>query len=368
MKIACIISHQMSQRDGIADKIATQVEMWTKNGAQVKCFAMVLADKEVEIPVKAQQFFRGSSRNVLARFLNDSKAYGQMAAEVRAFDPDLIYMRWEPYKFCLKRLLISYPSVCEINGDDRTELKIKRFSNFFNFCRYAWSHLTWNKLLRCYKGFSFVTYELREMHKNLLNDAQSVVVPNGIALDPDHFCTSSPPEANELPRVVFLGSNSYAWHGLEKLKRVAELTRGRLEFDLFTNDKSLVWPDNVEHHGFVEREIYGKIVQRAACGLGPLEISKSGLKEACSLKIRNYLGYGTPAVCFNPDTAFIDQDPWFFGKFDQNSTAEEIAENLVHFANKVHGRKITLEELVGSIDSESLENRRLDFLRNVCRS
>lgn len=145
----------------------------------------------------------------------------------------------------------------------------------------------------------------------------SLVMPNGVLFENTKRVID---ERGDTPIVVFIASEFAPWHGLGILLRsLVKSTRG-LELHLVgkvqKEDLQLVESDDrVVLHGSLTQEDLAPILARAWVGLSSFGLEKTGMKEACSLKVREYLAAGVPVYaghrdCFPPEFEyFLECEP-----------------------------------------------------------
>lgn len=136
------------------------------------------------------------------------------------------------------------------------------------------------------------------------------VYPNGIYLKG----TEVVPDRREGGlKYLFAGSLAAPWHGLD----VA--VKGLLSVDPDAEihvagprvDIPVGCSEQVVFHGELTRVGLGEVAQFCDAGLGTFALDKKGMKQACTLKVREYLAIGLPVVSGAIDSGFPVEFPYY---------------------------------------------------------
>jgi hypothetical protein len=95
-----------------------------------------------------------------------------------------------------------------------------------------------------------------------------------------------------------------------------------------------------------------------------LALERKNMKEACPLKVREYLSYGYPIVIGYEDTAFLGKDVDFILKLKGDKSNESSVELMRHFIEKTKAY-IVSSDSIRSIDVRELEEERLSFIEKI---
>jgi hypothetical protein len=196
----------------------------------------------------------------------------------------------------------------EVNADLNQEANSLPF-----FKRMAFIFLKDRFVMRAKKLF-FVSQEIAKRYQK--SEGKSYVFSN---------CVHSLEEETILPRgnkVVFVGSDQYAWQGVDYLYHLTKLMP-EYEFHLLggISDPKL---SNVISHGVVQGDEYRKLLKQMDFAIGTLAFFRSGLNEGSPLKVRDYIRFDLPCVVSYIDTDFNDQ--LFVLKINVNNLSEEVSE------------------------------------------
>ena len=140
MKIAYILTWNLRHNDGVTRKVICQVQTWRNLGYQVEIFCASELDGELTFPARVFRKCR-IWRNPLGIFFN-RQIYSNLCQEVRAFAPDIIYLRWEFHKNALARLMKDVPTVIELNTYFAGEFNRRAKENWVERLRFWYYKLT----------------------------------------------------------------------------------------------------------------------------------------------------------------------------------------------------------------------------------
>lgn len=354
VRIAYVCYWFLLDKDGVAYKIDGQVDRWREAGHDVEVFCLTR-------PVDGRMPSRPGWRTIpFESTLGRMTGMRRLAAEVTAWVPDAIYLRYDFFGPPVPRLLRSFVSVVEVNADDQEEVRLRRrhrsLSRFYN-------ELNRRALFRSARGLVCVTHELAAKPNFAGFGKPTLVIGNGVDLA--RIRELPPPAVDGPPRVVFLGSSGQRWHGVDKISLLAEkLPEAR--FDIIGYPSGAIdFPvtPNMQVHPPLSRTDYEPLLARADMAIGTLALHRKNMSEACPLKVREYLGHGLPVVIAYEDTDFTDEDPWFLLRLPnrESNIAEGFGE-ISAFLNSVRGRRVSRTDVEDRIGSHEKERRRLDFI------
>jgi hypothetical protein len=199
-----------------------------------------------------------------------------------------------------------------------------------------------NKSIRHAAGIIGVTNELVEYEKSRINDFSkiSIVYPNGIKMGKKIF---NDRRSIDIPEILFVASYFYSWHGLDLL--IADVENSDSDFLIhIVGNVSKKDAENLKKdkrfilHSNLNSEEISKLSEQCWIALGSFALYRKNLKEASTLKVREYLNNGLPVY-----SGHIDSFPknFLFYKYDALNI-----QNILEFAHKV--RVIDKEEVMNS--------------------
>lgn len=178
MKIAYLIHWNEGPESGVFKKIISQARTWQALGHEPALFLFSRGTAAIwtEAETGGLPVYRETYRGRLGR----TPRFQALTAQVRAWEPDVIYHRFDLYYPSLPRLLRDYPSVLEINTNDVAELALEggrlRLRRIYHL-------LTRRRVLQAAGGYVFVSGELAEAESFRRYAKSGVVIGNGIPLD-----------------------------------------------------------------------------------------------------------------------------------------------------------------------------------------
>ncbi len=366
MKIAYILTWNLRQRDGVTSKVEKQVEAWRSFGHEVEVFCASCL--ETEAPFAANVFHRRRIWDHPVALITNRRTYQSLCNAVRAFKPDVSYLRWEFYKSSLAELMRDIPTVIELNSIYKSEFRSRAKTSTVDRIRYLYYLMTGAKFERCAAGFIGVTQEILDNRKVELPGIPTVVIPNLTNLTGKSPVLFEGP-ADDLPRVVYMIGADNPWHGVDDVLRFAEQTIGQLEFDLiagYEHSQELL-PANVTWHSCLNATEFQHIFKGVSCGLGTAGLHAKDMEEACPLKVRDYLSAGLPVILPYKDTAFMGRDTpdWVLEVPNRSGGLLVAKDEILGFVNTMRGRRISLEEIEPYVGSDYWEAKRMVFLEEI---
>jgi hypothetical protein len=224
------------------------------------------------------------------------------------------------------------------------------------------------RLLSEADGFVCVAHELAESPWLVALGRPATVVGN--SLDVGRF-PHAPPVRNERPRGVFLGAPGLAWHGVDKIRLLAE-RMPEFDFDVVgpsADDLGGPVPANLVLHGFLERERYEPIVLNADFAIGTLALHRQTINETAPLKLREYLAYGLPMILAHDDPDLTSSPQWFVLKLpNQESNIEDSIQEIRAWVRDIVGRRIARDIAERLVSTSAKEPARLAFMERVART
>jgi glycosyltransferase involved in cell wall biosynthesis len=365
MRIAYVAVHleKKLMTGGVGAKIKTQVRLWRENGHDVRLF--LLTPDGIEIP--GASIFRFSSPVKLPFLKFAAKEFSRfielsrLVESVRAFNPDVIYLRYGLFALPLQKLFDVAPVVVELNSNDVDEYR-SRGAFFFQANR-----LTRGITLGRAAGWVVTSHEIGSLPVNQGFKNPRCVIANGI--DFDAF-TPLPAPKNDRPVIAFVGTPGYRWHGVDKLHDLA-LACADIKFDVigYQADDQASKPANIVFHGFLGRDDYMKILAGADVSCGSLALHRNNMQEASPLKVRESLAYGVPMILPFMDTDLHDLDADFLLRLpNTEDNVRSNADAIREFAHRMRGRRVDRAVIFPRLDQRRKEQARLAFFSQILES
>lgn len=200
------------------------------------------------------------------------------------------------------------------------------------------------RILRATHGIVGVTDEIRCYELDRAGCKKpSMVLPNGISLEGIQFKPPSVFNGKSL-QLAFVSSQFAPWHGLDRLLKGLRLWRsrspslilhliGRLTPAQETAIQRMGLDEMVRIHGVLYGSDLDEVISSCHLAIGSLALHRTGLREACALKVREYAARGLPFVMSHDDPDLPARLPWVL-KIPADESPVEI-DALVNFAKEV---------------------------------
>lgn len=353
MKIAYLISHNISRNDGVTKKIKGQIDEWQKLGCKVKVFAIVphAADSILD----AQKYLLGNYLSSRLTKIN------KLLADMEDFGPDCVYFRYDTWSMTLSHILKKYKSIAELNTYDLGEfyLLMKKEKTVKSALRYFVYKLLRGAILSKVAGIVGVTKEIAEHPSVLRYKKKCVVIPNAIDLSKFEIIKTGI-KGNRIG-LFFIGTPNQPWHGVDIIEFLSQ-HMPQYDFHIVgingKNGNNLFW------HGYLCKKDYISILKKCHICIGSLAIYRNQMFEACPLKVREYLALGYPVIIGYEDTAFlhVKNKIDFIYKIDpQNINVSDVQ----IFIEKMYAKVVTASEVEKYISASVIEKQRVSFFVDV---
>lgn len=362
MRIAYVSLHWPRTRNsGVGKKIESQLSVWNALGNEARLFMHTVPYEPPSDLIEADYLFYANSGKIKTE-LNRIAAMMRMVAAVRAFRPDLIYLRYGIYVFPSHRLMDIAPLIEEINTNDLTQHEeLGRIYSLYN-------RLTRGIILRRVRGLVTVSRELAASSAFASYHKRTQVIANGWEMDD---FPQLPAPFNKIPRLVFIGHPGCSWHGVDKLVALARLIPD-VQLDIIGYHELAglePLPENIRLHGYLALQDYKNVLACADVAISSLALHRVQLEEASPLKSRECLAFGLPMVISYIDTDLDDLDCDFLLKIpNKEDNIQTHAPVIRDFAYRMRGRRTDREILMSHIASRPKELARLSFFDKITRN
>ncbi|UPT77641.1 glycosyltransferase family 4 protein [Sulfurovum sp. XGS-02] len=358
MKILYLSDTDLDGTSGVAQKILMQSNQWSKQGHHVSLVSLEslsffsfqgerLTEPKIDIKRRGWKIF-----------VHLLLSTWRLKKILKTVDYDIVYMRYRLYSPFLKRALGYHPQIVEINTDDINEYKFS--SKLLYFYNKFFRHL----FLQFVDGLVCVSHELQQKFEYL--SKPSIVIGNGINTDMYAFEQST---GSKRPSLVFIGSPSQQWHGVDKIIFLAEKL---IEFDFHIIGMDGENRDNLFFHGYLSNDKAKDLVKDQDIGIGTLSLYENKMTEASPLKTRQYFAHGLPVIYAYEDTDIKGKKPFILKLPNTKTNIEENIEEirdfvlLVYHDNKV--RQLAREFAEKKLDVSVKENQKIEFFDMILQS
>ena len=358
MRIAYISLHwPRTVTTGVGKKIRQQISTWQALGHDARFFMHTHPHNPASDLLDGEHFIY-EKKNLMQTELNRIRASSKLVASVRAFRPDIIYLRYGMYVYPVHQLAVIAPIVEEINTNDLTQQEDlgKIFSLYNRYTR--------GILLKRMNALITVSRELAVEPAFSSYKKVTEVIANGIDLN---AVQPLPAPQNDVPRLLFIGSPGFSWHGVDKLIQLAAALP-EFQIDIVGYDKLSGYgplPANLNLHGYLNSKEYLAVMAKADVAISSLALHRIGLEEASPLKSRECLAYGLPMILAYIDTDLHDMDCDFLLQIPNAEDNIQSHKDVIRdFVYRMRGKRAERAK-IAPIDQQYKETKRLAFFEKI---
>lgn len=352
MRIAYFCHVNGGSRSGVFHKIGGQVDLWRREGHEVRVFLATRDD------VEQWRSRLGDSR--VCRYagpLSRLRAMVELVRSVRRFRPDVIYLRWDLFYPPMLAFPRRVPLVVDINTNDVVEYALGTKG------RAIYNARTRGLVMGRARALVFISDDLSRKSAFRGFRATHYVITNGVDLT---AYPSLPSPDNDRPRLVFVGSAGQPWHGLDKVLALARL-RPAWGFDIVGMTEDEGSPPNVTWHGSLNRDEVIQVLAQADVGIGSLALHRNQMFGGSPLKVREYLAVGLPVLYAYDDADADVLDGYVLSIANTESAINDEIDRIDAFVNRSMGARVPRSS-VGHISTAAKEQQRLALFEAVARA
>lgn len=358
MRIAYVSLHWLrTLNSGVGKKIQSQISAWKDYGHEVKFFMHAAKRLDESALVPGEIVYYTESGKFVSELKRISAIYPLLDA-VRAFHPDLIYIRYGMYVYPVHRLAEIAPLVEEITTNDLSQ------HGGLGVLYGLYNRITRGILIRNTSGLVCLSNELANAPFNVKYQKPTVVIGDGINMK--NIQPLAAP-ANEKPQIAFIGSPDSIWQGVDKLPAFA---RACPDVEIHIIGYSHLKPEtdipkNLHLHGYLSTVDYKKVLANMDCAIGSLALHRIQLNESSPLKTRECLALGLPMILPYHDTDLHYLESDFLLKIQNTENNIQTHANIIRdFAYRMRGRRVD-NTLIAHLNQEVKERERLLFFEQV---
>jgi glycosyltransferase involved in cell wall biosynthesis len=269
-----------------------------------------------------------------------------------AIEYDAVVVRWTTPSPLFLRFARRVPVFTEHHTMEVPELESKR--GLMNRALELLERRYSPRILASVRGIIAVTGEIRDYESaRARRSLPSLVLPNGVSAADYQQVVRCRPAPGRVS-VAFVSSRFAAWQGLDRLiaglrawqgrKPAVELhVVGELNAAQQRELLGLSFAGEVRLHGVLDKHGLAGVLSRCAVGMGSLAVHRKALREACALKVREYIASGLPVAIAYSDPDLPRDLPWVH-RIPADDSPVSIA-GLVGFARDVWERPGLSEEI-----------------------
>lgn len=363
MKIVYITEVNLDTPSGVLHKLNQQVEAWQKSGHEVHVisFPTVVPVNNSHILLTAlaktcfvyrNDLLSKCFSNSVFNFLNKIFGIRKVKKYIFSINPDIIYIR-EMIAFPrINEMFGDFPVVMESNTLLEKELKFSGYKLrlFYNMFQ--------NLLNTRIDGFIGVTDEISESYAKYKKPYRTI--GNSIYIDETQVVSRT---VSDSIKLIFVGTPGCEWHGVDKFVTMAKMFP-KYEFYLVGPKLAEVSVKNIHQVGFLDKEELYELYKDIDVAVGTLALHRNGMKQACPLKVREYLSFGIPTIISYQDFDISNQE-FILNLENIESCIEDNQDEICQFIEKWKGRRVSMKTIYPLISTEVKESLRLKFMSEI---
>ncbi len=187
-------------------------------------------------------------------------------------------------------------------------------------------------------------------------------VSNGLMVDSIKLASDY---RSTMPEFIFIASIFSEWHGLDKVLTALSIDKSALRLHIVgqVSDEQITKDQRIVYHGLLNTQQITELCAQCDLGLGSFALERKQMREACTLKVREYLAQGLPVYAGHKDVAFPEDFPYF----NNQEFSVECAINLAEYY-KPHSRLQVREAAIPYIDKQRIVFQTAEWLGQVVDS
>ena len=197
----------------------------------------------------------------------------------------------------------------------KEELELRGSRSGFGWVKVLLERLFGRSTLRRVLGQVAVTPEILAYEEGRLHGLKKLgfLYPNGIEIQPRRFLDH---RSGDVPELIFVASYFSPWHGLDKIIHALMVDDSRCVLHVVgrVSDEDMVsckLDNRIVLHGHLDEERLKRLMSKTWCGLSSFALERQAMKQACTLKVREYLEAGLPVYAGHVDSGLPKNFPYF---------------------------------------------------------
>lgn len=263
--------------------------------------------------------------------------------------------------------------IATVHHTKELEEQLSAGSRASRYARWAFERLNGHRILSRVDGIVGVTDEIRDYEvARAGGDKKATTVANGIDVGAVKQTGFAPFDGRTL-RLLFVASDPSPWHGVDRLIRSVASFRSQVRVSVDIVGHQGREPGTVERagdhevhfHGTLRGEKLDAVAARANLAVATLGLARKNLRQACSLKTREYLARGLPII-YGYDDVDLSPDLPFTLKVPNSEALLEFDE-ICSFAAKMNSERAQSirEFAVARLDWSPKLSGLLNFARSL---
>lgn len=342
---------------GIIYKVRDQIQHWHEQGAQVRLISLYsfkIYDSDLNL-IEDKYSYNIQAHHSLITLFRLFYSTFKLFWHLEKYSFDLIYMRTRPYMPMTRLALKNYKIIMELNTNDIEEWKsLNRLMHIYNLSTRKWFY-------SLAIGFTAVGDEIANLYKKFNRPIK--VIGNAIRVNDYELIEST---GNIRPRVCFVGSPGFPWHGIDKIKYLASKLKD-VDF-IFIGEADEDY-ENVKFYGYCPLNKVTELLHTCDVAIGTMSLHEKGMDSTSTIKTRQYLAQGLPIFYGYKETDFSREEEFLLELPNTPDNVEknvkEIETFIFHCFQNDELRKKCREFAEKYLDVSVKEKQRLDYIKKL---
>jgi len=359
MKVLYIIDQSVEEglTSGIIQKIQGKIRYWDECGVTVELLSLYnfkLYSSELNLIDKSNSFKlkKHTKINTLIRLIFSTY---KLKKHISHFDYDLFYMRTRLYIPFYKNIFNKRKLILELNSNDLAEFKLMPWPV------YIYHRITRQFLYSSATAFVSVSDELTTLYDKF--NLRTCTIANGIDLEAYKYYSCP---VNKRPKIVFMGSPGYCWHGIDKIQYLASEL---VDFDFYIYGVEGKDSENIYYKGYLNGDLLRSELALYDIGISTLSLHEKNMEEASPLKSRQYMAHGIPFIYAYDDTDLVGNEKFTLkipnSKNNVKEALVEIKSFIVSSLRNERRREEARSFACEKIESLKKEAIRINFFKSI---
>jgi glycosyltransferase involved in cell wall biosynthesis len=296
---------------GIMEQLKSEEKAAQKNNLNWTVRSFGTFSNESEIFVKQPGTFSGllSFRRDYYNWLNKAvkeKSYKTVLLRYQPYDISQFFFILRNRKKIRIYLVLHTLAIQEIESDKKLASYLKAFLEM----------LVGPLSFHFVHGLISVTREIGEKEEKralVFKPLKKILYPNGILYN-DSVMHVADTRGGSIPELLFIASSFAPWHGLDLLLKSMKNSKSDFVLHLVGNVPAefseAIKDERIVQHGLVDPAKIRELTTSAWVGLSSFAHFRLHMKQASTLKVREYLAYGLP-VYATYEESFPADFPYF---------------------------------------------------------
>jgi len=213
-------------------------------------------------------------------------------------------------------------------------------------------------------GIIGVTNEIREYELNRIkHHKKSYTYPNGVIT---HIGSNIIDRRTNQIKIAFIASDFLPWHGLDIVQEQFKKSKLPIQMEVIGHvpEELKIKDQRITYHGLLDKNQIALILSSVDIGLSCFALERKGMKEACTLKVREYLANGIPVYASHIDSALPKQLPYYINQpfsleyvYEMASQFKSVSRTqIIKASEKFIDKSTQMKHLINWLKDASIKN------------